>query len=200
MPTPPTPWRPGVLDALEHQAAGAGLVLRLRSGPALPWRGLQVAVARREGPSLRLAGDLRGWVLPTPAGLHLDTLRVSDGRGGVGALIWAATMAWALEASPCRRARLLAIRDDDRQHARLVRYFRRLGFRPLRDLGASPADLPLRMIWGGAGLLMAGDCREVLDRALGQWRLRCRLSGSQAYDPAPEPRAGHSRLLPEPPV
>lgn len=189
-----------MLDGLEREAAGAGLVLRLRSGPALPWRGLQVAVARRQGPTLTLAGDLRGWMLPTPAGLHLDTLRVTDGRGGVGALIWAATMAWALEASPCRRARLLAIRDDDRQHARLVRYFHRLGFRPLRELGARPGDLPQRLIWGGAGLLMAGDCREVLDRALGQWRRRCPSAGSQAYDPRPEPGCGHSHLLPEPPV
>lgn len=163
-------WPQGVLDTLEHQAAGARLVLRLRSGVALPWRVLQVAVARREGAGLRLVGELRGWMLPIAAGLHLDTLRVTDGKGGVGALIWAATMAWALEATPCRRARLLAIRDDDRQHARLVRYFCRLGFEPQRHLGARPADLPLRLVWGGAGLLMAGDCRLVLDRAFGQWQ------------------------------
>lgn len=188
-----------MLDALEREAISVGLVLRLRSGPALPWRGLQVAVARREGAALRLAGDLRGWMLPTPAGLHLDTLRVTDGQGGVGPLIWAATMAWALEATPCRQARLLAIRDDDLQHARLVRYFRRLGFRSLRDLGARPADLPQRLIWGGAGLLMAGDCREVLDRALGQWRHRCPPSGSQAYDPARDFGEGHFRQLPEAP-
>ena len=163
-------WPEGVLDTLEHQAAGDGLVLRLRSGVALPWRGLQVAVARRQGPSLRLVGELKGWVLPIATGLHLDTLRVIDGKGGVGALIWAATMAWALEATPCRRARLLAIRDDDRRHARLVRYFCRLGFEPQREVGARPADMPLRLIWGGAGLLMAGDCRPVLQRALAQWQ------------------------------
>jgi len=153
-----------VLDGLEREAAGAGLVLRLRSGPALPWRGLQVAVARRQGPTLKLAGELRGWMLPTPAGLHLDTLRVTDGQGGVGPLIWAATMAWALEATPCRRARFLAIRDGDHQHRRLVRYFRQLGFTPIRELGAAPLDLPLRLLWGGSGLLMSGDCRETLRR------------------------------------
>ena len=84
---------------------------------------------------------------------------------GVGALIWAATFAWALEATPCRSARLLAIRDNELQHRRLVRYFRRLGFEPVREVGAAAADLPLRLVWGGAGLLMRGDCDEGLARS-----------------------------------
>jgi hypothetical protein len=92
---------------------------------------------------------------------------------GVGALIWAATFAWALETTPCRRARLLAIRDNDQQHRCLVRYFRRLGFEPIRDVGAAAADLPLRLVWGGAGLLMRGDCAEGLERA---WRQVDQLS------------------------
>jgi hypothetical protein len=86
------------------------------------------------------------------------------GTHGVGLLIWAATFAWALEDTPCRTARLLAIRDDDEQHRRLVRYFDRLGFTPVRELGAGPVDLALRLVWGGAGLLMRGDCAEGLRR------------------------------------
>ncbi|MEB3170679.1 MAG: hypothetical protein VKK43_04840, partial [Synechococcaceae cyanobacterium] len=110
--------------------------------------------------------ELKGWALPTPAGLRLDTMRVQrGGSGGVGSLIWAATFAWALEATPCRRARLLAIHDDDAQHRRLVRYFRRLGFEPLRELGAGVGDLAPRLLWGGAGLLMEGDCRIGLQRS-----------------------------------
>jgi hypothetical protein len=101
-------------------------------------------------------------------GLQLDTMRVQgEGTQGVGALIWAATFAWALEATPCRSARLLAIRDHEQQHRRLVRYFQRLGFTPVRDVGAAAADLPLRLVWGGAGLLMRGACTEGLTRA---WR------------------------------
>jgi hypothetical protein len=61
----------------------------------------------------------------------------------------------------------LAIRDHEQQHRRLVRYFQRLGFNPVRDVGAAAADLPLRLVWGGAGLLMRGDCAEGLARA---WR------------------------------
>jgi hypothetical protein len=118
-----------------------------------------------------LLGELKGWAWPTPGGLRLDTLQVA-GRSsglpdlGVGPLIAAAAFAWALEQTPCRRAQILAIRDDDGQHRRLVRYFRRLGFVPSKELGAAPWDLPERLVWGGAGLLMQADCQVVLERAL----------------------------------
>ncbi len=159
-----------LLEALESQASDRGLLLRLQVGGAGGLQILRVAVARREGERLLLLGELKGWTSPLVAGLQLDTMRVqgSDTQG-VGPLIWAATFAWALEATPCRRARLLAIRDDDRQHQRLVRYFRRLGFRPVRELGAGVLDLPLRLVWGGAGLLMTGDCAEGLERSQRLW-------------------------------
>ena len=154
------------LAALERWAMAQGLVLRLRLGHRLGIRALQVVVARPLGPGrAQLLGELKGWALPMAAGLQLDTMRVQGLETAlVGPLIWAATFAWALEATPCRSARLLAIHDDDRQHRRLVRYFSRLGFEPVRELGAGPADLPLRLIWGGAGLLMRGDCTEGLRR------------------------------------
>jgi len=159
-----------LLEALESQASDRGLLLRLQVGGAGGLQILRVAVARREGERLLLLGELKGWTSPLVAGLQLDTMRVqgSDTQG-VGPLIWAATFAWALEATPCRRARLLAIRDDDRQHQRLLRYFRRLGFRPVRELGAGVLDLPLRLVWGGAGLLMTGDCAEGLERSQLLW-------------------------------
>ena len=78
-------------------------------------------------------------------------------------------MSWALESTPCRQARLLAIRDDERQHRRLVRYFRWRGFEPVREVQAALWDLPLRMVWGGAGELMLGDCEQVQGRALARW-------------------------------
>jgi hypothetical protein len=164
------------LAELEAGGRRRGLLLRLRVGrPAgLAWS-LRVAVARsgdgnsgdgNPGAPLLLLGELKGWALPTPAGLRLDTMRVqAQGCRDVGPLIWAATFAWALEATPCRRARLLAIRDDEAQHRRLVRYFRRLGFEPLKELGGGAGDLAPRLLWGGAGLLMEGDCREGLRRS-----------------------------------
>lgn len=157
------------LARLEEQARGRGLLLRLlvRRPAGLAWT-LRVGVARPEAASqgLQLLGELKGWALPTAAGLRLDTMRVQGAdTAAVGPLLWAATFAWALEATPCRSARFLAIRDDARQHRRLVRYFTRLGFEPVRELGAAAWDLPARTLWGGAGLLMRGDCQLVLQRS-----------------------------------
>jgi len=162
------------LASLERRAADRGLLLRLQVGRPLGLLyALRVAVAQPQSDSsqLRLVGQLKGWAWPTPGGLKLDTLQVA-GRSsglpdlGVGPLIAAATFAWALEQTPCRRAQILAIRDEDGQHRRLVRYFRRLGFVPSKELGAALWDLPERLVWGGAGLLMQADCKVVLDRAL----------------------------------
>jgi len=158
--TPPT------LQELEATASVRGLLLRLQVRQWGPLTTLRLGVARRSPQALVLLGELKGWALPTADGLRLDTMRVQgEGTAGVGALIWAATWAWALEATPCRTATILAIRDNDLQHRRLVRYFRRLGFEPVRELGAGPLDLAPRLIWGGSGLLMRCNCTEGLARA-----------------------------------
>ena len=162
-PTCPNP----SLEQLEQEARLRGLLLRLQVGrPAgLAW-GLRVGVARRDGERLLLLGELKGWALPSARGLRLDTMRVQAGHStALGPLIWAATFAWALEATPCRRARLLAIRDQEAQHRRLVRYFRQLGFEALRPLDGGASDLAPRLLWGGAGLLMEGACDEGLRRS-----------------------------------
>jgi hypothetical protein len=164
------------LARLEEQARGRGLLLRLlvRRPAGLAWT-LRMGVARPEAASqgLQLLGELKGWALPTAAGLRLDTMRVQGAdTAAVGPLLWAATFAWALEATPCRRATLLAIRDGEAQHRRLVRYFERLGFMPRRELGAAVADLLPRLVWGGAGLLMEGDCAEGLRRSVAQLERR----------------------------
>ncbi len=169
------------LAEVERLTAGRGLLLRLKVGrlPAIRSLRLVVARPREPGPPL-LLGEMKGWASPLPSGLHLDTLQVDSGGFGVGLLIWAATFAWALEATPCRTARLLAIRDDERRHRRLVRYFSRLGFVPLREVGGGPADLPARLLWGGAGLLMEGNCAEGARRCAGLLQRRASLSPAAA--------------------
>lgn len=177
MTLPPTPPPQPSLAELEQQARSRGLLLRLlvRRPAGLVWS-LRVGVARPHSASpqaLQLLGELKGWALPTAAGLRLDTMRVQGpDTAAVGPLLWAATFAWALEATPCRRATLLAIRDGEAQHRRLVRYFERLGFTPRRELGAAVADLLPRLVWGGAGLLMEGDCAEGLRRSVAQLERR----------------------------
>ena len=161
-----------MLEHLEAEARERGLLLRLQVGRPLGLWSLRLVVARQAASgSLLLLGEMKGWAYPAATGLQLDTMRVMPkAPAGVGDLIWAATMAWAQEATPCAKARLLAIRDDEQQHRRLVRYFRQRGFSKSRDVEAALGDLPLRMVWGGAGALMSGEVATVLDRSLQGWR------------------------------
>ena len=161
-----------MLEQLEAEARDWGLLLRLQVGRRLGLWSLRLVVARQApSGSLLLLGEMKGWAYPAATGLQLDTMRVMPkAPPGVGDLIWAATMAWAQEATPCARARLLAIRDDEQQHRRLVRYFCQRGFQSMRDVEAALWDLPLRMVWGGAGALMRGEISTVLERSLRGWR------------------------------
>ena len=163
---------PSLLEQLELQARERGLLLRLQVGRPLGLWSLRLVVAcPGANGTAQLLGEMKGWAYGTTNGLQLDTMRVvPQSPAGVGDLVWAATMAWALEATPCRRARLLAIRDDERQHRRLVRYFRQRGFQLERDVAAALWDLPLRLVWGGAGALMSGSVEQVLERSLRSWR------------------------------
>ena len=163
---------PSLLEQLERQAHERGWLLRLQVGRPLGLWTLRLVVAC-PGPTgtAQLLGEMKGWAYGASRGLQLDTMRVvPQASAGVGDLVWAATMAWAQEATPCSRARLLAIRDDEQQHRRLVRYFRQRGFSKSRDVEAALWDLPLRMVWGGAGALMSGDMATVLERSLRGWR------------------------------
>ena len=160
-----------MLEHLEARARDRGLLLRLQVGRPLGQWSLRVVVARPiDASRIRLMGEMKGWAYNAEKGLQLDTMRVIPSRSvGIGDLIWAATMAWAMENTHCRQARLLAIRDDERQHRRLTRYFEQRGFNTVREVEAALWDLPLRMIWGGAGALMTGSVDIVLQRSIRGW-------------------------------
>ena len=119
-----------------------------------------------------MLGEMKGWAYPQPKGLQLDIMKVrKDADPKVGDLIWTSTMSWALEETPCESARLLAIYDENNQHMILQRYFRRRGFSTIRDVGSSPLDLPLRLVWGGAGAFMVGRCEDIYSRSYYRWSL-----------------------------
>ena len=160
-----------MLEHLEAQARDRGLLLRVQVGRPLSQWSLRMVVARPiDASRVQLLGEMKGWAYNAEKGLQLDTMRVIPSRSvGVGDLIWAATMAWALENTPCRQARILAIRDDERQHRRLKRYFEQRGFNTVREVESALWDLPLRMIWGGAGALMTGTVETVLHRSIRGW-------------------------------
>ena len=108
---------------------------------------------------------MKGWTYLNKKGIQLDTLRIlSNSPPFVSELIWASTMAWAIEMKVSKKARLLAIYDTEGYSKKLVRYFKIIGFKVVKEVASSPIDLFLRLIWGGAGTLMKGDCSYILNK------------------------------------
>ena len=159
------------LTLLEKEAADRGLLLRIQvRRPFNIWSFKLVIGEMTSKNKIQLWGEMKGWAYQNAKGLQLDIMKVGkNANSKVGDILWAATMAWALEETPCTSARLLAIYDENNQHEILQRYFRRRGFSTVRNVGSSPLDLPLRLVWGGAGAFMVGNCEEVLDRSYRCW-------------------------------
>ncbi|PSC70810.1 Viral IAP-associated factor [Micractinium conductrix] len=152
---PPDPRRPPSSAERTAEEAGAGV-----------------------GGAGRVLAVTSGFLVPPPLGLmHCDMLQVftknqrgDEGartRGGVlglGLLMGAATFAFGVAAG-CTKAEILAINDDEAWHERLVGYYSRFGFVPVRTVrGDSLADLPHMLVWGGAGTRMDADLRGMLRR------------------------------------
>ena len=159
---------------IEKEASRRGFLLRIQvRRPINLWSFRVVVAEMKNHETIQLWGEMKGWAYQNAKGLQLDVLKVrkerKDVKLKVGDLIWAATMAWALEETPCKSARLLAIYDENNQHKILQRYFCRRGFKTVRDVGSSLLDLPLRLVWGGAGAFMVGNCEEVYDRSYRRW-------------------------------
>ena len=159
------------LTLLEKEAYDRGLLLRIQvRRPLNIWSFRLVVGEIINKDKIQLLGEMKGWAYHNTKGLQLDTMKVGkSANSNVGNLIWTATMAWALEETPCRSARLLAIYDENNQHEILQRYFRRRGFNTVRKVGSSPLDLPLRLVWGGAGTFMVGNCEKVFERSYRSW-------------------------------
>ena len=159
------------LTTLEKEATNRGLLLRIQvRRPFNIWSFRLVVGEITSKDKIQLLGEMKGWAYQNTKGLQLDIMKVGkNAKPKVGDLLWAATMAWALEETPCRNARLLAIYDENNQHKILQRYFRKRGFKTVRNVGSSPLDLPLRLVWGGAGAFMVANCEEVLERSYRRW-------------------------------
>ena len=153
------------INQLQKIADSKNLTIKIQVREALGLKIFRIIVAQVKNNSVKIWGEIKGWTLPSSVGLQLDTLRILNGSPEfVSELIWATTMAWALEKTSCKFARLLAIYDSERYSKKLVRYFRLIGFTFIKEVGASPSDLILRLIWGGAGTLMKGDCSKILKK------------------------------------
>ena len=127
---------------------------------------------RRAAPRVR-----QGFAAPPPFGiLHLDSVRVYNSRlrgplraraqtaFGLALLLGAVAFVHGA-ALGCTRAELLAINDSNEYAARLVKYYSRLGFVPIREVGDNGLrDLPDLLVWGGAGTRMDADVATMVKR------------------------------------
>ena len=151
---------------LEEYADQQGVVLSLTTlGPAYR------AIARAKHNETLILGYVEGFVRPTGNLLHVDKMEVFrkivkqcrqenphefKGGGtflGVGLLMGYLCMLHGQE-NGCKEAEFLAIDDEDRQHKRLVRYYKTAGFDFIKYVGDDFKDIPDRMVWGGCGTLL----------------------------------------------
>ena len=106
------------LTILEKEASDKGFLLRIQvRRPFNIWSFRLVVGQKTSNNKIQLWGEMKGWAYQNPKGLQLDIMKVGKNTNSrVGDMVWASTMAWALEETPCRSARLLAIYDENNQH------------------------------------------------------------------------------------
>lgn len=162
---------------IESYADRQGVVLSISTlGPAYR------AIARAKHNETLILGYVEGFVRPTGNLLHLDKMEVfrkivkqtraenpEEFKGGgtflgVGLLLGYLCLLHGRD-NGCKDAEFLAIDDEDRQHKRLVRYYKLSGFEFIKYVGEDFGSIPDRMVWGGCGTLLRKD----IDSLLAYW-------------------------------
>ena len=153
------------VEDLEKLAFSFGLLLKIQVRETLGLCFFRIVIAEQKSDIIKIWGEMKGWTYLDKQDIQLDTLRIlSNSPPFVSELIWAATMSWAIEKKSSQKARLLAIFDSEGYSKKLIRYFKIIGFKVVKEVGSSPLDLFLRLVWGGAGTLMTGDCFYILNK------------------------------------
>ncbi|XP_076886584.1 uncharacterized protein LOC143536491 [Bidens hawaiensis] len=101
--------------------------------------------------------------------LHLDSIKLTrETLGmdrsvfGIGLFIGAVMIRYGYDCG-CKTAELLAINDSDVYHAKLVKFYRRIGFETVYEVtGSSMADLAHMLVWGGVGTRMDANVERLL--------------------------------------
>ncbi|XP_050209765.1 uncharacterized protein LOC126660347 [Mercurialis annua] len=115
----------------------------------------------------RAEGVIRVWLRGRI--LHLDsiklkkeTLGMEKSIYGIGLFIGAVAVRYGFDCG-CRVAELLAINDSDLYHSKLVRFYTRIGFKPVHEVsGSTFGDMAHMLVWGGVGTRMDADVEELL--------------------------------------
>jgi len=139
------------------------------------------AVARAKHDESTILGYVEGFLRPSGQILHLDKMEVfqpmmervkrqvpdSLDFGGVsfglGLLLGYKCLLHGKE-NGRTIAEFLAIDDEDFQHKRLVRYYKRVGFQVVKYVGEDIRDIPDRLVWGGCGTLMKEDIDVLMQK------------------------------------
>jgi len=150
------------VEELEKLAGSIGLLIKIQVRETLGLCFFRIVVAEQKENIIKIWAEMKGWTYLNKQGIQLDTLRIlSKTPAFVSELIWATTMAWAIEKKSSKKARLLAIFDSEGYSKKLVRYFKFIGFKIAKEVGSSPVVLLLRLVWGGAGTLKNGECISI---------------------------------------
>ena len=153
------------VEELEKLALSFGLLIKIQVRETIGLCFFRIVIAEQKDNIIKIWGEMKGWTYLEKQGIQLDTLRIlRKAPPFVSELIWATTMAWAIDKKSSKKARLLAIFDNEGYSKKLVRYFKIVGFKIVKEVGSSPLDLFLRLVWGGAGTLMQGDCLYILKK------------------------------------
>ena len=153
------------VEELQTIALSLGLIIKIQVRETLGLCFFKIVIAEQKDNIVKIWGEMKGWTYFNKQGIQLDTLRIlSNSPPFVSELIWASTMAWAIHKKASKKVRLLAIYDNEGYSKKLVRYFKIIGFKIVKEVGSSPLDLFLRLVWGGAGTLMKGDCFHILNK------------------------------------
>lgn len=158
-------------------ASKQGVVLSLSTlGPGYR------AIARAKHNDSLILGYVEGFLRPGGNILHLDKMEVfgkmvkkarSENpeeflhRGGtvfgVGLLMGYICLLYGKD-NGYTVGEFLAIDDEEKQHRKLVQFYKRSGFEIIRYVGDGVGDIPDRMLWGGCGTLMRQDIDTLLQR------------------------------------
>ena len=113
------------VEELQNIAISLGLLIKIQVRETLGLCFFKIVIAEQNENIVKIWGEIKGWTYFKNEGIQLDTLRIlSKSPPFVADLIWASTMAWAIEKKSSKKARLLAIFDTEGYSKKLVRYFR----------------------------------------------------------------------------
>ncbi|CAM9576741.1 unnamed protein product [Ectocarpus sp. 4 AP-2014] len=100
---------------------------------------------------------------PAPGTRDLPWAEKTGNLFQLGAVLGCAAVRYGWDRG-ARRVELLAIRENDKQHSRLVRYYRIAGFKAERNVGEDLGSLRDRLTWGAEGTLMVASADDFMRR------------------------------------